>query len=79
MMSPSGEEQEFMQFRAPSSGIGSIVLPDEEAEQQAEDEANEHGGDASTEASPIPLEQGSGPGLVNNPILIGLTISGILP
>ena len=61
--------------RAPGSRVGSIILSDEEVEQQAEDEADKDSCDSSTEASPIPLEHSSGPGLVNNSVLIGLTVN----
>ena len=83
MVSPTRKQQEFVQFRAPSSRVCPVVLPDEEAEEQAEEEADNNGGkkksNVATEASPIPLEHSSGPGLVDNHILIGLTISGVLP
>ena len=52
VMSSAGEQEEFMQLRAPGARVGPVVLPDEEAEQQAEEEADNNGGNAATEASP---------------------------
>ena len=79
MVSPIRKQQEFVQLRAPSSRVCPVVLPDEEAEEQAEEEADNNGGNAATEAGPIPLEHRSCPGLVHDSILVGLTISSVLP
>ena len=78
-MAPAGEQEEFMQLRAPGARVGPFILPDEETEEQGEKEADNDGGNAATEAGPIPLEHGSGPGLINNPVLVGPTVPSVLP